>query len=303
MTSALDVATPSGPRLDPAPDNRLDSRLDSRRDPRDAPFRRPLIEAHDLTRRWGKGSSAQLGIDRVSVAIERGELAAIVGPSGSGKSTLGALIAGIDRPTSGSLVVDGTRIDRLSGDRLARWRGGNVGIVFQNFHLLPTLTAAENVQLALRLADRSTGRRERRERTRDALAAVGLGDKTKRLPGQLSGGEQQRVAIARAVVTRPGLIVADEPTGSLDQASGHVVFDLLAGLAASGTTVVLITHDRDLAAGSDRVVEMLDGAVERQTLLSTPPQGEPDTDVAHDRSAAAQNLAPDHDASTLIGVR
>jgi len=227
-------------------------------------IQRPLIEAHDLTRRWGKGSNAQLGIDRVSVTIDRGELAAIVGPSGSGKSTLGALIAGIDRPTSGSLVVDGTRIDKLSDDRLARWRGRTVGIVFQNFHLLPTLTAAENVQLALRLGDRGAGRRERRERTTDALCVVGLGDKTKRLPGQLSGGEQQRVAIARAIVTRPGLIVADEPTGSLDQASGHVVFDLLAGLAKTGTTVVLITHDRHLASESDRVIEMLDGAIDHQ---------------------------------------
>ena len=234
----------------------------------DASLRRPLIEAHDLTRRWGKGSSAQLGIDRVSLTIDRGELAAIVGPSGSGKSTLGALIAGIDRPTSGSLVVDGTRIDQLSDDRLARWRGRTVGIVFQNFHLLPTLTATENVQLALQLSDRSASRRERRDRTREALASVGLAQKAKRLPGQLSGGEQQRVAIARAIVARPGLIVADEPTGSLDQASGHAVFEILADLAASGTAVVLITHDRDLAAESDRLIEMLDGAVEQHTVLS-----------------------------------
>ena len=238
-------------------------------DPRgDVSLRRSLIEAHDLTRRWGKGSSAQLGIDRVSLTIDRGELAAIVGPSGSGKSTLGALIAGIDRPTSGSLVVDGTRIDQLSDDRLARWRGRTVGIVFQNFHLLPTLTATENVQLALQLSDRSASRRERRDRTREALASVGLAQKAKRLPGQLSGGEQQRVAIARAIVARPGLIVADEPTGSLDQASGHAVFEILADLAASGTAVVLITHDRDLAAESDRLIEMLDGAVEQHTVLS-----------------------------------
>jgi putative ABC transport system ATP-binding protein len=227
----------------------------------------PVVVAHDLTRRWGKGAGAQLGVDRVALTIGRGELAAIVGPSGSGKSTLGALIAGIDRPTSGSLVVDGTRIDRLSDDRLARWRGHTVGIVFQNFHLLPTLTAAENVELALRLADRSTGRRERRDRTRDALAAVGLDGKRTRLPGQLSGGEQQRVAIARAVITRPALIVADEPTGSLDQASGHAVFDLLAELASTGTTVVLITHDRHLATAGDRLIEMLDGAVDRHEVL------------------------------------
>lgn len=224
-------------------------------------FRSPLLRAVDLTRRWGKGTTAQLGVDRVDLDIGRGELVAIVGPSGSGKSTLGALIAGIDRPTSGSLVIDGVRIDQLSDDRLARWRGGNVGIVFQDFHLLPTLTARENVELAVRFADRSASRRSRRDRSLEALRSVGLDAKSKRLPNQLSGGEQQRVAVARALVTRPGLIVADEPTGSLDQESGAVVFDLLVGVAAAGTTVVLITHDDRLARRADRVVAMLDGRV------------------------------------------
>ncbi len=148
-------------------------------------------------------------------------------------ATLGALVAGIDRPTSGSLVIDGVRIDQLSDDRLARWRGGHVGIVFQDFHLLPTLNAHENVELALRFADRSGSRRDRRDRSLDALRAVGLDAKSTRLPNQLSGGEQQRVAVARALVTRPTLIVADEPTGSLDQESGNMVFDLLVGVAAA----------------------------------------------------------------------
>ncbi|MDX2380090.1 MAG: ABC transporter ATP-binding protein [Acidimicrobiia bacterium] len=290
------------PPVTTRPDAQLDTQFDARPDDRPEhhnalpdggrvpALRPPLIDAHDLTRRWGKGSSAQLGVDRVSLTIERGELAAIVGPSGSGKSTLGALIAGIDRPTSGSLVVDGTRIDQLSDDRLARWRGRSVGIVFQNFHLLPALTAAENVQLALRLADRSAGRRERRDRSRGALDAVGLGDKLRRLPGQLSGGEQQRVAIARAIVTRPGLIVADEPTGSLDQASGHVVFDLLSELAAAGTTVVLITHDRQLAAESNRLIEMLDGMVEHETL-------------AVDRGAASIARPHASTADVIVGAR
>jgi putative ABC transport system ATP-binding protein len=226
---------------------------------------RPLIHARDVSRRWGKGAGAQLGVDRVDLAIGHGELAAIVGPSGSGKSTLGSLIAGIDRPTLGSLVVDGTRIDQLSNDRLARWRGSNVGIVFQNFHLLPTLTAVENVELAVELGDRRVGRRERRTRSHEVLQQVGLGDKAKRLPTQLSGGEQQRVAIARAIVNRPRVVVADEPTGSLDQASGHVVFDLLARLAAAGTTVVFITHDVHFADRADRVVEMLDGRIDTHT--------------------------------------
>lgn len=232
---------------------------------RQLPSTSPLVSAHDVTRRWGKGSNAQLGVDRVDINIGSGELASVVGPSGSGKSTLGALMAGIDRPTSGSLVVDGTRIDQLSNDRLATWRGRTVGIVFQDFHLLPTLTAVENVELALKLSDRKVGRGERRDRSRTALASMGLDGKHRRLPGQLSGGEKQRVAIARAVVTRPRLIVADEPTGSLDQASGHAVFDLLASLAAAGTTVVLITHDGDLAARADRRIEMLDGRISAHT--------------------------------------
>ncbi len=223
----------------------------------------PLVRSIDLTRRWGKGAGAQLGVDHVDLTIGSGELVAIVGPSGSGKSTLGALVAGIDRPTSGSLEVAGTRIDRLSADSLARWRGAHVGIVFQDFHLVPTLSAVENVELAIRLVDRSIRRRERRRRSLDAVAAVGLAPKAKRLPSQLSGGEQQRVAVARAIVNRPQLIVADEPTGSLDQAAGHQVADLLGGLTASGATVLMITHDLDLAAGADRVVEMLDGRVDR----------------------------------------
>jgi putative ABC transport system ATP-binding protein len=233
--------------------------LDSPPRPTLEPTSPPLVKGTDLTRRWGKGPTAQLGVDRVDLVIGRGQLVAIVGPSGSGKSTLGALLAGIDRPTAGSLVVDGVRIDQLSDDRLARWRGANVGIVFQDFHLLPTLDARENVELALKLADGATPRRERRRRSLEALRSVGLDAKAKRLPTQLSGGEQQRVAVARALVTQPRLIVADEPTGSLDQESGAVVFDLLAGVVAMGTTVVVITHDEHLATRADRVVSMLDG--------------------------------------------
>ncbi|MEM8620699.1 MAG: ABC transporter ATP-binding protein [Actinomycetota bacterium] len=227
----------------------------------------PLVRAIDLTRRWGRGDAAQLGVDHVDLSLGAGELVAVVGPSGSGKSTLGALIAGIDRPTSGSLEVAGTRVDQLSRDRLARWRGGHVGIVFQDFHLLPALTARENVELAIHLVDRSTRRRERRIRALDALASVGLADKAQRLPNQLSGGEQQRVAVARAIINHPPLIVADEPTGSLDQAAGRVVADLLAEITRRGTTVVMITHDVDLVDGADRVIEMLDGRVHRHLAV------------------------------------
>ena len=221
-----------------------------------------LVEARDLTRIWGKGSAAQIGIAGVDLEIGRGELVAVVGPSGSGKSTLGALIAGIDTPSSGSLVVNGTRIDRMKTDHLAEWRGANVGIVFQDFHLLPTLTAQENVELAVELGPSGAGRRLRKRAARSALELVGLGSHHRKLPAQMSGGEQQRVGIARALVTRPALIVADEPTGALDQANGHVVFDLLTQVASAGTTVVFITHDLGLAGAADRVVSMIDGRID-----------------------------------------
>ena len=254
--------------------------------------RSPLIAARNVTRRWGSGDNSQLGIANVDLSIGRGELAAVTGPSGSGKSTLGALIAGIDQPTSGSLVIDGTRIDRLKNSRLAQWRGATVGIVFQDFHLLPTLTAAENVELAVKLADHSASRRDRRERSMDALASVGLGEKTKRLPSQLSGGEQQRVAIARAIVTRPKLIVADEPTGSLDRAAGEQIAELLRHQAAAGTTVVLITHDESIARQADRRVHMLDGRVDAHTaagvdLLLTASSPSPVTPAAADLVGAS----------------
>ncbi len=223
----------------------------------------PLVCARDLTRIWGKGRAAQIGVEGVDLDIARGELLAIVGPSGSGKSTLAALLAGIDVPSRGSLVVDGERIDTLRNDRLARWRGANVGIVFQNFHLLPTLTAVENVELALELTEGRRGRRRRRRAAMDALADVGLADRARRLPAQLSGGEQQRVAIARAVVRAPRLLVADEPTGSLDQGNGHIVFELLRGLGERGTTVVFITHDPVLGRAAHRTVVMIDGRVDR----------------------------------------
>lgn len=228
----------------------------------------PLVDARDLTRVWGSGISAQIGITGVDLQIDRGELVAVVGPSGSGKSTLGALLAGLDTPTSGSLVVDGTRIDRMKADRLAAWRGATVGIVFQNFHLLPTLTAQENVELALELGARRRGRRSRRRAAEDALDSVGLGPQRDRLPTQMSGGEQQRVGVARALVTDPSFIVADEPTGALDQANGRMVFDLLARAVRHGTTVVLITHDLALATAADKIVHMIDGCVVSVTAPS-----------------------------------
>ena len=225
----------------------------------------PLLAARDLTRIWGKGAAAQVGIEGVDLDVHPGELLAVIGPSGSGKSTLGALLAGIDRPTSGSVVVDGVRIDGLKTDRLAAWRAAHVGIVFQDFHLLPTLTAVENVELALEFRDGRRGRRRRRRVAMSALDRVGLAGHARKLPAQMSGGEQQRVGIARATVTEAPLLVADEPTGALDQANGHAVFDLLRERAGAGTTVVVITHDLALADSADRVVSMIDGRIEAIT--------------------------------------
>lgn len=225
-----------------------------------------LVQARSLTRIWGKGHAAQVGVAEADLDVHRGELVAIIGPSGSGKSTLGSLIAGIDTPTSGSLVVNGNRIDGMKVDQLATWRGDNVGIVFQDFHLLPTLSAVENVELALELGGRGTGRRERRRRAKAALEQVGLGGYAKKLPSQMSGGEQQRVGVARAMVTEAPLIVADEPTGALDQANGHAVFDLLTDLARRGTTVIFITHDLQLANAADRIIGMIDGRIDSVVL-------------------------------------
>ena len=225
-----------------------------------------LIDARDLTRIWGKGNAAQVGITGVDLSVRRGDVVAVIGPSGSGKSTLGALLAGIDRPTSGSLVVGGTRIDQMKQDQLAGWRGANVGIVFQDFHLLPTLTAAENVELAIELSGSGIGRRARRNAAGEALHRVGLDGLARKLPAQMSGGEQQRVGVARAMVTQPPLVVADEPTGALDQANGHAVFELLVGLARSGSTVVVITHDLALAGAADRTVSMIDGRIADVTV-------------------------------------
>jgi putative ABC transport system ATP-binding protein len=216
------------------------------------------VEARRLSRVWGDGPAAQTAVDAIDLTVRTGEVFAIVGPSGSGKSTLGAMLAGIDRPTSGSIVACGQRTDAMKDKALARWRGRHVGIVFQDFHLMPTLTATENVELALKL----TGvRRNRRSMAGAVLSRVGLAEKSDRVPSQLSGGEQQRVAIARAVAVQPDLLVADEPTGSLDQATGRSVFNQLLALRQQDTAIVVITHDTELAERADRVIHMVDGQI------------------------------------------
>jgi putative ABC transport system ATP-binding protein len=196
----------------------------------------------------------------IDLTIRRGELVAIVGPSGSGKTTILNMVTGIDRPSAGTVSVGGSRIDTMREEQLAAWRGDHVGIIFQFFQLLPTLTALENAVLPLDFARRG-GKRERFERARQTLALVGLADKADRLPAELSGGEQQRVAIARALACDPPLIVGDEPTGNLDTATASEMIDLLGRLNAEGTTIVYVTHDLELARRAHRTVTIRDGRV------------------------------------------
>jgi putative ABC transport system ATP-binding protein len=205
----------------------------------------------------GIGFPALSGVD---LAIGAGEMVAITGPSGSGKTTIINLIAGIDRPSSGTVTVNGSRLDRMTEEQLAVWRGRTIGIVFQFFQLMPTLTAVENAMLPLDLA-RLGPARDRRGVAGRHLAAVGLGDRGDRLPLELSGGEQQRVAIARAMACGPPVLLGDELTGNLDTGMAQDMFKLLKGLNEKGTTVVYVTHDRALAGLADRIVSVRDGLV------------------------------------------
>ena len=200
-------------------------------------------------------------LNAIDLDVRRGEFLAVLGPSGSGKSTLLALMAGLDRPSSGEILVDGETIDRLSEDRLALLRRHKIGFVFQSFQLLGNLTARENVLLPMELL----GWRQASRRAGELLDAVGLAERGHHYPSQLSGGEQQRVALARAFAPRPALLLADEPTGNLDGATGRVVLDLLVAMRSEeGATLVLVTHDPAVAALADRRIHLLDGRIERE---------------------------------------
>jgi putative ABC transport system ATP-binding protein len=219
----------------------------------------PIIELHRVSRRYRSGEGVVEALRELSMVVEPGEFVAIVGPSGSGKSTLLGLISGIDRPSGGEVIVAGQRIDQLSEDALARWRRNNLGIVFQFFQLLPTLTALENVILPMSLRGVSNS-----ARAHALLEEVGLAARTGHLPSALSGGEQQRVAIARALANDPPLLLADEPTGNLDEHTGQEIMSLLANLPRQGKTLVLVTHDRALAARASRIIHMADGQIVRE---------------------------------------
>src|SRR5437763_15235896 len=220
----------------------------------------PAAEAVDLTREYQLGGVGEPALRGVSVTIPPGDYAAILGPSGSGKSTLMHLLGGLDRPTSGTLRIAGRDVRELSPTELARLRNRAIGFVFQSFHLLPRTSAVDNVALPLVYAGMKAG--ERRRRAAEMLDRVGLSHRLRHRPNQLSGGEQQRVAIARALVTGPTLLLADEPTGNLDSATGAEVLALLETLnRESGVAVVLVTHDQEVAARAARQIRMRDGLV------------------------------------------
>jgi putative ABC transport system ATP-binding protein len=225
----------------------------------------PVIETQNLRKLFDSGSLSVEALAGVGLVVEAGEFLAVMGPSGSGKSTLLSILGCLERPTDGSYRLAGEEVARFDERKAARVRRERIGFIFQAFNLLPRASALHNVELPLIYA--GVGRRERRARTAEALATVGLDDRGDHLPSQLSGGQQQRVAVARAIVARPDVLLADEPTGNLDSRSEAEVLDVLQGIHARGATIVMVTHAREVAVQGTRIVHMLDGAIELDEQL------------------------------------
>jgi len=223
-----------------------------------------LIRAEAISKTIASKAGETVILDSITFAVPTGSLFAINGPSGSGKSTLLNILTGIDRPTSGRVLFASQEMRKMSENQLAKWRGKHVGIIFQFFQLLPTLTAEENILLALELGG-LVPHRQWRARAADCLRLVDLSDYANRLPSELSGGQQQRVAIARALANNPPVLIADEPTGNLDSKTALQVFSLLEGLTQADKTVIYVTHDRDLAARATHRIDLLDGRIRSQS--------------------------------------
>ncbi len=231
----------------------------------DTPLPDVIILAHKLTREYDMGSELVRALRGVSIQIRRNEYVAVMGPSGSGKSTLMNLVGCLDTPTSGEYWLNGQKVSDLADDDLARIRNKEIGFVFQTFNLLPRADALHNVELPLIYAGMPA--RERRQRAARALQRVGLGDRMDHRPNELSGGQRQRVAIARALVNEPSILLADEPTGNLDSATGNEIMVLFEELHGAGQTIVLVTHEHDIAAHARRQIHLLDGKVERDERM------------------------------------
>ena len=249
-----------------------------------------VILTQDLTKDYHLGPHVVHALRSVSVSVERGEFLAVMGPSGSGKSTFMNLLGCLDTPTEGRYLIDGEDVAGLDRDALAKIRSQKIGFVFQTFNLLPRVNALENVELPLLYA--SVPARERRERARRRLAAVGLADREHHQPSQLSGGQQQRVAIARALVNDPTVILADEPTGALDTRTSLEILALLQGLNREGMTIVVVTHEADVAAHAGRILSFRDGRMVRDERIATPRDAEASLaamphDVEHEAEAVA----------------
>jgi putative ABC transport system ATP-binding protein len=225
-----------------------------------------IVEIKDVVKNFPAGGGVVTILKGISFDVKNGEFVSIVGPSGNGKSTLLNMITGIDRPSDGEVIVTGREVHRMNENQLAAWRGQHVGIVFQFFQMLPSLSLVQNIILPMDLA-RKFPARQRSERAMHLLETVGLSDQAHKLPGMVSGGQQQRAAIARALANDPELLVADEPTGNLDTRNANDVFDLFSKLVEQGKTMVMVTHDKELARRVPRVVEIIDGKITRDEFV------------------------------------